>query len=121
MALTITTHGSKKRVARNPLFYLKKFRSFKRMEDVHAAIKKNWYEYGYCVICHKKAPKLLFDHLVQRGGWNCTVHTCSPSCRGMYNLSHYGCCDKAVSEPTFAYDHIIKCPIHGEQRFGTSD
>ena len=121
MALTITLHGSKKRVARNPLFYLKKFKCFKRMKDLHDAVNKNWYNYGYCVVCNKKAPKLLFEHLVKRGGWNSVAHTCSRSCAGMYQLYRHGCCDKAVSEPSFAYDAVIVCPIHGLQTFGTSD
>ena len=101
----------------NKLLKLKKFKG-KTLDQIKEIITGNWYNYGYCVCCGKKAKKICYESVKNRG----VIYTCSSTCGQMFHVYYrYGCCDKAKQEPNFAYECVMTCPDHGRRTYGTSD
>lgn len=99
----------------NP-FKLKKFKG-KSFEDISETITKNWYNYGHCIVCGKKARKINYEFF-KNGGHQ---YHCSTSCSHIHRIIRYGQCEKCEIEPNFAYECVIICPVHGRSTYGTSD
>ncbi len=90
------------------------------LEQMQADFNARFYIHEVCPVCGAPAPAVT-KHLWDR---NLTARTCGPACMQMKEIIYHGCCSQArilCDASSVAYHLSLTCPVHGEQRFGTSD